>query len=559
MMEQMNNTGHIVVGGFGHLGSRIAEHLRQENLKVVLIEKEVHESDKHRAAELGYCLIEGDIADDIILQQADIADARCFIAATGDDRANLEAGLIVRQRLPGLRIILRLFDDMLARQAESTFGLEALSASFIASPAFVAAATDESIISAFNIDGQHLCFYKGPENTAHHKQGLYIAEEQGRLSASAEAQGEPRLFVCCQSAKELTEAQSRQRKGTRRHAGIGLALKALNPLLLLKLVLDIWRHSIQITRSLLKALFASIIISVVIFAVWGGLSPLDALYFVVTTMTTVGYGDFNLQTAPPLLKLYGILMMLSGAALLATAYAIISDYVLSTRLEYLLGRRAVNKMGHTIVVGLGKVGFQVAADLHILGMDLVAIEAKEDSDNISAARLLFSIIIGNAGRSSVLQKAGLASARTILALTDDPMLNLSVALHARACNPQIKTIIRIYEPNFAERLRGLNFDAVISTSAIAAPVFVDTALIPGVEGSFEYGGQNFLVIKQMINGQSPFAGKTAQQISAESGIAALFAASDENSDSYQRVAPETAIAVGQKVILLATRGNMPKP
>jgi Trk K+ transport system NAD-binding subunit len=244
---------------------------------------------------------------------------------------------------------------------------------------------------------------------------------------------------------------------------------------------------------------------------------------------------------------------------LATAYAIISDYVLSTRLEYLLGRRAVNKTDHTIVIGLGKVGFRVATDLHILGTDMVAIEAKEDSDNISAARLLFPVIIGNAGRSSVLQKAGLANARTILALTDDPMLNLSVALHARACNPQIKTIIRIFEPNFAERLRGLNFDAVISTSAIAAPVFVDTALIPGVEGSFDYAGQNFLVIKQIINSQSPFAGKTARQISAESGIAALFAASDENSDSYQRVAPETAIAIGQKVILLATRGNMPKP
>ena len=77
----------------------------------------------------------------------------------------------------------------------------------------------------------------------------------------------------------------------------------------------------------------------------------DALYFVVTIITTVGFGDYNFQNASPFLKLYGVMLMLCGAAILATLFSIITDLVLSTRFRDVLARGCSRLQDHIIEAG----------------------------------------------------------------------------------------------------------------------------------------------------------------------------------------------------------------
>src|SRR5262245_22998018 len=106
---------------------------------------------------------------------------------------------------------------------------------------------------------------------------------------------------------------------------------------------------------------------VVVFRYGMGLTWLDSFYFVVSTMTTVGYGDISLKEAPDGVKLFGTFLMLSSAALLAATFGILTDYLVKSRLEELLGRGKIRMRNHIVLCGLGHVGIRILEELHKLG------------------------------------------------------------------------------------------------------------------------------------------------------------------------------------------------
>ena len=70
------------------------------------------------------------------------------------------------------------------------------------------------------------------------------------------------------------------------------------------------------------------------------------LYFVITTITTIGYGDYNLKHAPPWMKLYGLFVMLCGAAMVAMLFGIVDRPRPRARLRELLARGCAHSRAH---------------------------------------------------------------------------------------------------------------------------------------------------------------------------------------------------------------------
>ena len=62
------------------------------------------------AKERGTAILDGDMRDDRVLEEAGIAHARCIVAATNDDMANLEVALDARRMNPKIRVLIRFFD-----------------------------------------------------------------------------------------------------------------------------------------------------------------------------------------------------------------------------------------------------------------------------------------------------------------------------------------------------------------------------------------------------------------------------------------------------------------
>ena len=209
----------------------------------------------------------------------------------------------------------------------------------------------------------------------------------------------------------------------------------------------------------------------------------------------------NLMNAPPALKLYGVFVMLCGAAILAMIFSITTDFILRTRLRDVMAHGAAHYRDHIIVAGLGNIGFRLVRDLVQAGETVVAIEHRPDAPLLQAARELAPVVLGNAKTEETLRKAGVAGAKAVVAATDDDLSNLSTALAAKRIQPSCRTVLRIFNSELAEKMQqGLAMDAVLSVSAAAAPTFVGAALCPDVLHGFLLGDWLIVVFHQVVGG-----------------------------------------------------------
>ena len=77
---------HVILAGFGRMGQRVAEELREEKASFVIVDKNADLEPS--MAEKDYLLVLGDAAEDEVLEKAGIARAKSLIAATGTDAEN---------------------------------------------------------------------------------------------------------------------------------------------------------------------------------------------------------------------------------------------------------------------------------------------------------------------------------------------------------------------------------------------------------------------------------------------------------------------------------------
>ena len=84
-------------------------------------------------------------------------------------------------------------------------------------------------------------------------------------------------------------------------------------------------------RSLTRLTVIAITSGVVFYSLVEHLRPVDALYFSVTTLTTVGYGDFSPQTSAG--KLFTVVYVLVGVGLLLAFLGRLAGQVVVTHAE----------------------------------------------------------------------------------------------------------------------------------------------------------------------------------------------------------------------------------
>jgi voltage-gated potassium channel Kch len=201
---------------------------------------------------------------------------------------------------------------------------------------------------------------------------------------------------------------------------------------------DRWRPDPLVLRAVL-VLFAIGVVATGYFHFAEKLRWIDALYFTVTTMATVGFGDISLKDSSTFSKLFGVALMIASVANTAVIFALITDSLLKKRLVLSLGRRHIGQAGHMIVVGLGAVGLRVVEQLRARGETVVIIESQEGGRHLPAiyAKRL-PAIIGDARLERTLRDAGLPRAKAILSVTSDDLANLEIGLNAKLLNPSVR-------------------------------------------------------------------------------------------------------------------------
>jgi trk system potassium uptake protein TrkA len=97
----------FVIVGFGRVGMRVARILKSEGHTITIVEKDPEKVERSR--EEGFTVVEGDGAEESVLEGAGIADADAVAALTGDLNTNFSACLLGKHH--GIRTVLRIDED----------------------------------------------------------------------------------------------------------------------------------------------------------------------------------------------------------------------------------------------------------------------------------------------------------------------------------------------------------------------------------------------------------------------------------------------------------------
>jgi Trk K+ transport system NAD-binding subunit len=148
--------GHIIVAGLGNVGTRVLSELHALGFDVVGVDPDPAAQGITVARRLGLPVVTGTAFAEDILRAAGIDTASSLVAVTSSDIVNLETALQAHALRHDLRIVLRLFDDDLARRVQQTIGnIVSRSVSYMAASAFAVAMLEHSVLCTIAV-GRHV-------------------------------------------------------------------------------------------------------------------------------------------------------------------------------------------------------------------------------------------------------------------------------------------------------------------------------------------------------------------------------------------------------------------
>ena len=202
----------------------------------------------------------------------------------------------------------------------------------------------------------------------------------------------------------------------------------------------------------------------------GGYDWIHAIWMVVVTISSVGYGEISV--VPDQVRLLSIVVIILGMSAAMYTVGGLIQLMLEGEIQSALGLRRTTRevqrlSGHVIVCGYGRIGEMLAHDLQRKGRPLVVIES--DSTRCSeASQQNFLVLNGDAMEEDVLVNAQLENAKTVVTALPNDAANVFITLTARNLNPEVQIVARAEHPTTEKKLRQAGADRVVMPAVTGA-------------------------------------------------------------------------------------------
>jgi Trk K+ transport system NAD-binding subunit len=547
---------HVVVCGLRGLGLRTVEQLHLAGVPVTVVDDAPDVRLVRLVETWGVPYLHGSSRVAETLLEAGIATARAVVCVESDDLHTLETALLARELRPDVPVVVHLANPAVGRAMAGVTGAGGI----LDVASLVAPSVVEVCLAAgahpITVDGRPIVAATLTATTAGSLRSLF--GDLSPLAVEPAGGGEPVIcpgrdvvvqsgdtVVLLGTPDELDATGLRWGRGRLARAQTRRALRpgrswpqgrrpdwAPGPVASLAAAMA--RLLDAKLRAALIGLVALVAVATTVlhlgYAERDGtrMTVLDALYFTVETVGTVGYGDFNFRDQPSWLRVFAIALMLVGATLATTVFAMLTNLLVSRRIAESLGRRRVPGFtGHTVVIGIGTVGLRVVELLHETGHDVVVVEHDESNRYLGRVRAMgVPVIVGDACIGTTLEQANLAAAGAVAVLTSDDLTNLESGLAVRdllgARWPDVPVVLRLFDRQLARTVeRSFGFTHVLSTAALAAPWFVGAALGLDVFGTFYVGRLPMLVARLGVRAGGGLDGVAMRDLGADVRVVAI--------------------------------------
>jgi Trk K+ transport system NAD-binding subunit len=581
--------GHVIVCGLPGVGLPIVEELMLSGVPAVVIDDDPAPALARMIAAWRVPLITGQARAEETLQSAGLAGAIAVICAQENDLSALETALLVRRLRAEVRVIAQLANPAVGRAIREA-GVAVLDVAGLSAPSVVEVCLGEGV-QELSLSGMR---FLAARTTVPHQATL--RELYGALAPVAVVPPTGDVLVCpgrdtpVNVGDEVTligtpdelaavsvidhPERIRRLAATAATAGpaspggpggngagatagppgilgvlggedpdapppgpspAGRALRVLRDLAVSFARAADRRMAIALAALLAVLVTATLVLHFTYRLAGPGhrISLLESVYFTVETVTTVGYGDYTFRGEPAWLIVFAIGLMITGALFVAVFFALVTNMLVSRRIEESLGlQKIVALRGHILVIGLGTIGLRVVRKLHDLGRDVAVIEMDEHNRHLSQARALgVPVMIADATLPEVLASARLSGASAVAVLTSDDLANLETGLAVRdQLGPrwrEVPVVLRIFDPQLAHSVKEtFGFRNVRSTAALAAPWFVGAALGLDVLSTFYVGDEPLLVARLTVTPGGGLSGLQMHELAARTRVLALRRAAD---------------------------------
>ena len=540
--------GHVIVCGLQGVGLRMVEQLHQAGVDVVVVDDEPEQRLVRVVEAWGIPYIVGSPRIGGVLEEAGLSTARAVVCAERTEVQTLETALLVSELRPEIRVVVQLANAAVGAAVSQVTGPgTVLDVAALAAPSIVEACLGSD---SFQIELAGTRFM-----TAEVAVERYASLRAlfGSLAPVAVAPSDGSDTVACPGRDHVVSIGDRVTVlGTPEELGeAGIAMRSddgrqgprsrssARPGLVRRMAGVVGSDANTTLRFAVGAAAVLVAMSVVILRLayraphGGHPSVLVALYFTVETISTVGFGDFYFSGQSTGILIFGIFLMVMGATLLTTVFALITNLLVSWRIEQSLGRQhLVGIEGHVVVIGLGSVGIRVLEGLQAEGREVVVVERNENNRFLNQARARgVPVLIADSTQRQTLEDANVHAASAVAVLTSDDLTNIETGLAVRDFLGDrwvsVPVVLRVFDRDLGHTVEHhFDFRHVRSTSALAAPRFVGAALGLDILGSFTVGGQPFLVGRLTVDPGRGLDGLAMQDLPARTRVIALSRAAD---------------------------------
>lgn len=207
-----------------------------------------------------------------------------------------------------------------------------------------------------------------------------------------------------------------------------------------------------------------------------------------------------------------------------------------------------------LVCGLGHTGYRVVTNLLGLQRQVVGLDFEPSRLAERLQEMKVPLKYGDLRWNSILIEAGVQCAAALVVCTEDDMVNLQIALAARALNPALRVVMRIFDDRLGEQLRRtFEIDAVFSTSALAAPDFVSAALNRMNVRTVAIEGIKQAIVRLQVT-MSALYDVPVIELQEEEGLTVLLHARGEQVNIPP--AQTTRLRIGDEIVVLAAPNKL---
>ncbi|MFE5558287.1 NAD-binding protein [Streptomyces sp. NPDC056544] len=504
---------HMIICGDDGLVHRLAQELDAvcgEAVTVVLpSRRDGHGADVvalHRDPRSPVELLISARPDEQTLRAAGVERAAALALTYGDDQMNMTAALLARSINPSVRLVIRMFNRDRGRHLERLLDRAAaaytpdddssvdasttiLSDADTAVPELVAAAA-VGRGHTLQVEGKVFRGVVRPAGTPPHAtdlatlavlSGTHMDDPLGEDSAETPGASGTQLLPDTATAyhRQFTHGRLMLEEVTQHHAPPSPSgrRRAYGGWLRDRIGHLPWK--IFVSREV-TAVFGVLGAAVVLLAAATAVvedGPLwKSVYLPLLDIFTMGDPATEESTARQVLQLIAGFV---GLAVLPLVVAAAMNATLAFRTASANHVPDTSLRDHIVLVGLGKIGTRVLAQLCTTDHKVVVIERDPQARGVALARELgVHLLLEDAAAPGVLDLARITTSKSLLVLTHDDGENLDIVMAARESNPRVRAVMRLYGDDFAatvSRTMRAGYPEALtrsrSVSALAAPSF----------------------------------------------------------------------------------------